>query len=109
MTCQKDRTVLDRRNNPFVWVTKSAMKDRRLKASDKSVYAVLCMYADNQTMDCFPSRDTIMREAGVSDNTLRKCIAKLKDFGYIDVEKRANYRGQATNLYILLEVGDQSF
>lgn len=101
---QKERNVLDRRNHPFVWVTKEVMKDTRLKAADKSVYAVLCMYADNDSSDCYPSRETLMKEAGVSDHTLRKSVAKLKGFGYVDVEKRTNHRGQASNLYILLEV-----
>lgn len=104
---QDKRSVLDRRGMPFVWLTKAVMMDESLKASDKSVYAVLCMYADNNTSDCWPSRDSIMKKAGISDHSLRKSIRILKDAGYIEVRKRTNSRGQASNLYILLDVSDK--
>lgn len=101
---QPKRGVLDRRGMPFVWLTKAVMEDESLKASDKSVYAVLCMYADNNSSECWPSRETIMKKAGISDHSLRKSLRKLQDAGYIHVEKRNNYAGQATNLYVLLDV-----
>ena len=101
---ERKRGVLDRRGMPFVWLTKAVMEDESLKASDKSVYAVLCMYADNSTSECWPSRKTIMKKAGISDHSLRKSLRKLQDAGYILVEERTNYAGQATNLYILLDI-----
>lgn len=101
-----ENKILDRRNVPFVMVTKAVLKDTELKASDKSVYSVLCMYADNETSECFPSRTTIMREAGVSDKTLRKSIARLKERGYIDVKDRYSSAGRASNLYVLLDVNN---
>lgn len=103
-TIEEKSKVLDRRNVPFVMVTKKVIKDRTLKASDKSVYAVLCMYADNRTSECHPSRVTIMKDAGISDKTLRKSIDKLKERGYIDVKRRNNARGRTSDLYTLLDV-----
>lgn len=100
------RSVLDRRNIPFVWLTKAVMMDESLKASDKSVYATLCMYADNNSSECWPSRSTIMKKAGISDHSLRKSIRKLEEYGYIEVSKRYNSKGQASNRYTLLEVFD---
>lgn len=99
-----ERKVLDRRNFTFVQVTKKVLEDESLKAADKSVYSVLCMYASNDTSECYPSRDTIMRKAGISDKTLRKSIEKLRDSGYIDVKERYNSAGRASNLYVLLDV-----
>ena len=101
---ENNRSILDRRSVPFVMVTRAILEDVSLKASDKSVYSVLCMYADNRTSDCFPSRETLMSKAGVSDNTLRKCIRNLQERGYIDVEERYNSAGRASNLYVLLDV-----
>lgn len=98
------RNILDRRSVPFAMVTRTVLEDEALKASDKSVYSILCMYADNRTADCYPSRDTLMKKAGVSDNTLRNSLRKLSVSGYIDVEKRYNSAGRASNLYILLDV-----
>lgn len=97
------QNVLDRRRHPFAMVTKTVLKDTTIKASDKAVYSILCMYADNNTSDCYPSRETIIKEAGVSDNTLRKSIRKLKEKGYIGVERRASRYGRASNLYTLLD------
>lgn len=103
---EKKRNVLDRRSVPFVMVTKSVLEDESLKAADKSVYSVLCMYADNRTSDCYPSRETLLKKAGISDNTLRNSIRKLQDSGYIDVKKRYNSAGRASNLYVLLDVNN---
>ena len=103
----EERKVLDRRNAPFAWVTKAILMDETMKAADKSVYAVLCMYANNDTSDCYPSRETLIKKAGVSDKTLRNSIENLQDRGYIDVEKRYNSRGRASNLYILLDVENE--
>lgn len=99
-----ERHVLDRRNVSFIMVTKAVIKDVRLKASDKAVYSVLCMYADNHTSDCFPSRETIIAESCVSDKTLRNSISRLQKFGYIDVEKRSSKYGRASNRYVLLNI-----
>lgn len=95
---------LDRQKYPFAMVPTFIFKDKTLKASDKSVYSVLCMYADNVTSECFPSRTTLMKEAGVSDKTLRNSLDRLKSEGYIDIKSRYNSAGRASNLYILLNV-----
>lgn len=102
---EPSRNVLDRRNSPFVMVTRSALEDEALKSSDKSVYSVLCMYADNKTQDCWPSRETIQKKSGVSDRTLRNSLQALQDRGYIEViERFADNGRQLSNLYVLLDV-----
>ena len=100
-----DRAVLDRRNVPFVMVSRAVIEDETIKASDKSVYSVLCMYADNNTADCWPSRDTLLKKAGISDRTLRNSLKTLEERGYIEVIKRYADNGrQLSNLYVLLDV-----
>ncbi|WP_442961136.1 helix-turn-helix domain-containing protein [Pseudogracilibacillus sp. SO30301A] len=83
-----ERIVLDRRKAPFVMVTRAILEDESLKAADKSVYSTLCMYPDNRTSDCFPSRETILKKSGVSDRTLRNCLKTLEERGYIEVLNR---------------------
>lgn len=100
-----DRAVIDRRNNPFIMVTRKVIEDPTLRASDKSVYTTLCMYADNETAEAWPSRDTLMKKSGVSDNTLRRSLKELSDKGYIEVVERFGSDGrQLSNLYILNSV-----
>lgn len=102
---EQKRVVLDRRNASFVMVTRAALNDESLKAAEKSVYATLCMYADNRTSDCFPSRETLMKKAGVSDRTLRTSLQTLEDRGYIDIiERFADDGRRLSNLYVLLNV-----
>ena len=102
---QKKRNVLDRRKSPFVMVTRKVIEDTRLKASDKALYSALCLYADNETSECFPSRETLWRTAGISDNTFRNSLAKLEDLGYIEVKERWGKDGRRlSNLYVLLDV-----
>lgn len=102
---ENNRAVIDRRNSPFVMVTRAVINDESLKAADKSVYTVLCMYADNKTAEAWPSRETILKKAGVSDHSLRNSLRNLSDKGYIEVVKRYAKDGrQMSNLYVLLDV-----
>lgn len=107
MNTKNNRAVLDRRGEPFIMVTRAVIEDESLRSADKSVYATLCMYADNRTSECWPSRETLLKKAGVSDRTLRNSLRLLEDSGYIKVIKR--YRddgGQLSNLYVLLRVSE---
>lgn len=100
-----NQSVIDRRNTPFVMVTKAVIEDDRLKAADKSVYMALCLYADNKTSECWPSRESLMKKAGVSDRTLRNSLQTLEETGYIKIEPRFSEDGRRlSNLYILLDV-----
>lgn len=102
---KKERTILDRRTTPFVMVTRAVIEDKSLKASDKSLYSVLCLYADNKTSDCYPSKRTLMEVAGMSDKAFRNSLQTLEEKGYIEIIKRYDENGrQLSNRYILLDV-----
>ena len=106
---ENSRAVLDRRNSPFVMVTRAILEDDSLKSADKSVYATLCMYADNNTADCWPSRETLMKKAGVSDKTLRNSLKNLEEGGFLKIRKRYSGDGRRlSNLYVLLDVPGKS-
>ena len=86
-------------------VTRAVLEEESLKAADKSVYATLCMFAVNRTADCWPSRKTLIKKAGVSDRTLRNSLQALQDRGFIEVVHRYASDGrQLSNLYVLLDV-----
>ena len=102
---RNNRAVIDRRRSPFVMVTRAVIDDDTLKAADKSVYTALCMYADNETSEAWPSRKMLLKKAGVSDRTLRNSLRRLSDKGYIDVKSRYRKDGrQLSNIYVLLDV-----
>lgn len=104
---EMERTVIDWRRRPFFMISKDVIdKDTKLsKPVDIAVYAVLCMYADNDSKDSFPSIERIAEKSRCSTRTARRSLQTLKDAGYIDIKERRDKRGyQTSNQYFLLDV-----
>ncbi|MBC2104001.1 helix-turn-helix domain-containing protein [Listeria booriae] len=88
----------------FTKVNNSAIDDKTLKASEKALYTALSRYADNKTRQCYPSKETLLSTAGISDHTFRLAIKTLEKRNYIRIEPRSNGLGrQLSNLYTLLK------
>lgn len=103
----KNKTVIDFRKRSFFLMTKDIVdKDVNLtKSVDIAIYAVLCMYADNDSKDAYPSVLTIAEKARCSERTARRSLQSLKDAGYIEITERRDARGfQTSNQYALLDV-----
>lgn len=83
-------------------VADKVIEDNSLKGTDKAVYMALSYFASNKSSECYPSRDTLMRVAGISDKTLRNAISNLKEKGYISVKHRTVKGKRASNIYRLL-------
>lgn len=93
--------MLNRNNFKHTRVANKVIEDTTLKASDKSVYLVISFYADNESLECYPKRDTLMKLAGVSDKTLRNAIKNLESKGYISVSSRTINGKFSSNIYRL--------
>ncbi|MEK3887321.1 helix-turn-helix domain-containing protein [Bacillus sp. FSL K6-3431] len=79
------------------------------KPVDIAVYAVLCMYADNNSKDSYPNVETIAKKSRCSERVARRSLLTLKEAGYIDIEERRDKRGyQTSNQYFLLDVDNES-
>jgi len=61
----------------------------------KLVLFMLANYANKRTHKCFPSEKHLGEICGVSDRSVRRCIATLESLGYITIQKRLGM----TNLY----------
>ena len=61
----------------------------------KLVLFMLANYANKRTHKCFPSEKHLAEICGVSDRSVRRCIATLENLGYITIQKRLGM----TNLY----------
>lgn len=71
-------------------------------AADLKVYLVLALHVDYDTGVCWPSRQTIATEAGVSLSTVKRSLARLAQIGAIEIEHRRDAAGDSTsNLYRL--------
>lgn len=104
-----EKQILDFRKRKFFRMTRAVVDDESvdLKPVDISVYAVLCMYADNNDASSYPSVETIAKKARCSMRTVHRSLDTLKDVGYIDIINRKDKRGfKTSNQYILLDVSE---
>lgn len=104
---QEKRPVIDFRKRPFFMVTKEVVHntDKLTKPVEIAVYAVLCMYADNDDKTSYPSVATIAEKARCSERVVHRALTVLKDAGYIDIINRTDHNGfKTSNQYALLDV-----
>lgn len=104
-----EKPILDFRKRKFFRMTRAVIDDEsiELKPVDIAVYAVLCMYADNDDMSSYPSIETLARKSRCSERTVYRSLDTLKDAGYIDIINRFDKRGfKTSNQYILLDVSE---
>lgn len=75
-----------------------------VSASAVCVYAVLAEAA-NQHQTSWPSKATIGDRTGLSARTVQRCIAELRDAGWIGVSERNRDNGsQTSNTYLVMRV-----
>lgn len=60
----------------------------KIDARDQLVYVSIRRYMNKDTMEAFPSMQTICKHCGASEPTVRKCIKNLELAGYLKVIKK---------------------
>ncbi|WP_420535554.1 helix-turn-helix domain-containing protein [Alkalihalobacillus pseudalcaliphilus] len=74
------------------------------RPTDKLVYVMLCMYADNETLTSYPSIERLAELCGCSERMVRYSISRLKEAELISVEARYDGRGyRSSNVYYILD------
>lgn len=82
------------------WLLDSQVSDKAIR-----LYCVLHRYADNQTMECFPSIQTLARRAHCTARTVQRALDELVELGAVKKKPRKNTTGSPqSNLYILKRV-----
>lgn len=103
------RTVIDFRKRRFFRVTKEVVNntDKLTKPVEIAVYAVLCMYANNDDTTSIPSVATIAEKARCSERVVHRSLNVLRDAGYIKIINRTDKNGfKTSNQYALLDVDE---
>lgn len=87
----------------FGMLPKLVMRDRRLSAYSKAIYAYFCSYAGAGTT-AFPSVSLILADLGLAKDTYYKHLDLLKQYGYLGVrQQKADACNRfARNVYTLL-------
>ena len=70
----------------FGTVENVVMRDPSISLAAKGLYSVLATYAGDKNY-CFPSRKTLMRDTGITKDTLTKHLQTLIDAGYVTKER----------------------
>ena len=77
---------------------------RGLNPIAQSLYMWLCSYA-NESGNCFPSRATLAKDVGCSDNSIDRMLDILLEKGLIQKETRLKNGEKQTNLYTVIVRG----
>ena len=79
--------------------------NENLSLAAKVIYCVLKIHENKETHDCYPSVKTLAKEAGMSENTVRKAITDLEKLGIIKIKRRKiNKKEWESNLYLMQDL-----
>lgn len=86
------------------WVLNLPISDRAVR-----LYGVLSRFADNETGECWPSRQTLWTRLGCSERSLDAAVKELQAHGAIIKQKRPREDGQAgyqTNAWTVIRTAN---
>lgn len=81
-------------------IPKSVMQDINLNIGAKAVYAYFCSFTGAGD-SCFPTRNKICSDLGVSKDTLSKHLKSLVESGYLVIEQAKDNGKFSHNIYTL--------
>jgi len=97
--------IRDKRNKGWFWVDNVYLNGyaRFFGAAGAGIYFSLCRHANQSTQKCFPSQQTIAKELGITDRTVRKYIKLFERYGLIEINKERKSGKWINNVYTLLD------
>ncbi len=87
----------------FTQVPNCILTDEKLSVGAKLTYAMLLRYAWHNNA-CFPGQQTLARDMGAGERSIRNYLNELETVGYLEVTQRGLGK---TNLYKLFPDGHQ--
>lgn len=81
------------------WVLDADVSDRAIR-----VYSILARYADNETLQAFPSRETLAKRAHCHWRSIDRAIDELIKLGAVTKAHRKNGDSYQSNIYTLRRV-----
>lgn len=90
-----------RYSTPFTMVSNELILCENMSPILKTVYSVICCYANINDSSCYPSYATIAKKAGISRRTAITAIQTLQDCGLLEKETRKNGSDYTSNVYVI--------
>jgi len=81
------------------WLIDAGVSDRAVR-----VYAILARYADSETLQAFPSRETLAKRAHCHWRSIDRAIDELVQLGAVTKTHRKNGDAYQSNIYTLRRV-----
>ncbi len=81
-------------NHGLLNLYRQEIADSDLPSTTRITLHTLLIHADKQTLRAFPSQETIARESGLSDQSVRNHTEIAKDFGWLEISKKARSNGK---------------
>lgn len=82
----------------FVMVDRNLVTDQNINANEYRVHTYLLLMYNQNKACAFPSLEVMAKELNMSVSTVKRCIKKLQDLGYVEVSKRKGLAGNF-NIY----------
>ena len=76
---------------------------RLLTPAQRCVYVSLAIYAHRVTRRCFPKQKTLAYDTGLSERAVERAIQRLRDLGFIEVERRRAGRKRINEYTLVLK------
>lgn len=101
-------TVGRRGHLPFAQVSVAVTRRSDLSVQAKTLYMLLCTYADVSTRGSFPKRSTLAEDLGMTEGAGKRWVtrysAELESAGVLRIHRRLRKDGsQSSNYYELLD------
>jgi hypothetical protein len=99
---RKDYVFKVRAEWPVTMVHNTVLADNDLTIYEKMTYTILCLYANRDTGECWPSFSTLETMVCCSRPMVARSLKKLEEYGYIKRQKLTDEKGTITsNIYHL--------
>lgn len=82
-----------------------SLRDENITPTEKSTLLAICVYADKDDGDCWPSKKTLADDCCLSVRSVQRAIASLVEKGYLKQTNRKaqNGRDKSNILYVSIE------
>ena len=86
----------------FACVDIAVIKDNSLSLQSRAIFAIICTYAGINNRSCWPSIETLAKDAGVSKATVHRALKELSARGIIQRSKRFEDRVQKSSKILVV-------
>lgn len=100
--------MANRIKSGFVMVENAFIKEgygAKVGGNATLVYLAIATYAHNETRECFPSTERLMKDTGLTKPTVLKAVKKLIEVGVIRLVKKGGLNSGSNRYYLPVNLG----